>query len=93
MTYSLHPGAEQDIADALDFYAEQAGTVVAARFLAEFGISIGTPVMMVAGNRCSPSAGGCGWRVGGEYPAPGPSFHPPGVPAWLKLAKTASARP
>jgi plasmid stabilization system protein ParE len=36
MTYSLHPGAEQDIADALDFYAEHAGPVVAARFLDEF---------------------------------------------------------
>lgn len=36
MTYSLHPGAEQDIADALDFYAEQAGPLVAERFLNEF---------------------------------------------------------
>ena len=36
MTYSLHPGAEQDIADALDFYVEQAGLVVARRFLDEF---------------------------------------------------------
>ena len=36
MTYSLHPGAEQDIADALDFYAEQAGSLVARRFLSEF---------------------------------------------------------
>lgn len=36
MTYSLHPGAEQDIAGALDFYSEQAGPVVAARFLEEF---------------------------------------------------------
>jgi plasmid stabilization system protein ParE len=35
VTYSLHPGAEQDIADALDFYAEQAGIVVAGRFLTE----------------------------------------------------------
>ena len=26
MTYSLHPGAELDIADALDFYGEHAGT-------------------------------------------------------------------
>ena len=25
MTYSLHPGAEHDIANALDFYSEQAG--------------------------------------------------------------------
>ena len=36
MTYSLHPGAEQDIADALDFYTEQAGLRVAERFLDEF---------------------------------------------------------
>jgi toxin ParE1/3/4 len=36
MTYSLHPGAEQDVADALDFYSEQAGPVVAAHFLEEF---------------------------------------------------------
>ena len=36
MTYSLHPGAEQDIADALDFYTEQAGPLVAKRFLDEF---------------------------------------------------------
>ena len=37
MTYSLHPGAEHDIANALDFYKEQAGLVVAERFLEEFG--------------------------------------------------------
>ena len=36
MTYSLYPGAEQDIADAMDFYAEQAGPIVAQSFLAEF---------------------------------------------------------
>ena len=36
MTYSLHPGAEQDIADALDFYTERAGLRVAQRFLDEF---------------------------------------------------------
>ena len=36
MAYSLHPGAEQDIADALDFYAERAGRPVALRFLDEF---------------------------------------------------------
>ena len=32
MNYSLHPGAEQDIADALVFYAEQAAPLVAERF-------------------------------------------------------------
>ena len=36
MTFSLHPGAEDDIAGALDFYSEQAGSVVAERFLDEF---------------------------------------------------------
>jgi len=36
MTYSLHPGAENDIANALDFYSAQAGIVVAKRFLEEF---------------------------------------------------------
>lgn len=36
MTYSLHPGAEHDISNALDFYSVQAGPVVAVRFLEEF---------------------------------------------------------
>lgn len=36
MSYTLHPGAEQDIADALDFYRENAGPAVAIRFLTEF---------------------------------------------------------
>ena len=36
MTYSLHPGAEHDLAKALDFYSEQAGLVIAERFLEEF---------------------------------------------------------
>jgi plasmid stabilization system protein ParE len=36
MTYSLHPGAEHDIASVLDFYKEQAGLVVAGHFLEEF---------------------------------------------------------
>ena len=36
MNYSLHSGAEQDVADAIDFYTEQAGVVVAERFLSEF---------------------------------------------------------
>ncbi len=36
MTYMLHPGAEQDIAQALEFYSEQAGLLVAKRFLEEF---------------------------------------------------------
>jgi plasmid stabilization system protein ParE len=36
VSYTLHSGAERDIANALDFYVEQAGLVVAERFLAEF---------------------------------------------------------
>jgi len=36
VTFSLHPGAEHDIADALDFYTVQAGPLVAQRFLSEF---------------------------------------------------------
>jgi plasmid stabilization system protein ParE len=36
MSYSLHPGAESDVADALDFYRERAGAAVAIRFLEEF---------------------------------------------------------
>lgn len=36
MTYSLHHGAERDIADALDYYGEHAGSAVAVRFLQEF---------------------------------------------------------
>ena len=36
MTLSIHPGAEQDIADAIDFYKEHAGPRVAAAFLNEF---------------------------------------------------------
>ena len=35
MTPTFHPGAELDIAEALDFYAAQAGPLVAQRFLAE----------------------------------------------------------
>jgi plasmid stabilization system protein ParE len=36
VTYSLHPGAEDDVAQAIDFYAQRAGLKVAARFLEEF---------------------------------------------------------
>jgi plasmid stabilization system protein ParE len=36
VTYSLHRGAEQDLADALRFYKREAGRGVAARFLSEF---------------------------------------------------------
>ena len=36
MSYTLHPGAEQDVADAIDFYLERAGVKVATRFLEEF---------------------------------------------------------
>ena len=36
MSYSLHPGAETDVVNALDFYLEHAGAAVAKRFLDEF---------------------------------------------------------
>jgi len=36
MIFSLHPGAEHDVAEAQDFYSKQAGPVVAERFLEEF---------------------------------------------------------
>jgi plasmid stabilization system protein ParE len=36
MSYSLHPRAETDLADVIDFYREQAGLAVATRFLDEF---------------------------------------------------------
>ena len=36
MSFSLHPGAQNDVADALDFYRERAGAAVAERFLDEF---------------------------------------------------------
>jgi plasmid stabilization system protein ParE len=35
MNYSFHPGAQQDITDAQDFYLQQAGVRVATRFLDE----------------------------------------------------------
>lgn len=35
MRYSLHPGAESDVANALDFYLEHAGMAVAKRYLDE----------------------------------------------------------
>ena len=36
MTYTVHPGAESDLADASDFYFAKAGEIVSRRFLAEF---------------------------------------------------------
>jgi hypothetical protein len=36
MLRSLHPGARQDVADAMDFYKQNAGAHIAARFLNEF---------------------------------------------------------
>jgi len=35
VTFSFHPDAERDIAEAMDFYAGQAGHAVAGRFLDE----------------------------------------------------------
>lgn len=36
MTYSLHRGAERDLAEAARFYRREGGRAVAARFLGEF---------------------------------------------------------
>lgn len=36
MSYSLHRGAEQDLADAFRFYRREGGSGVARRFLDEF---------------------------------------------------------
>jgi len=36
VTYTLHPAAEQDVADALDFHLDTAGFAVADRYLKEF---------------------------------------------------------
>lgn len=36
MTYTLHPGAERDLAQAARFYRREAGRGVAARFVNEF---------------------------------------------------------
>ncbi len=36
MSRSIHPEAEQDVADAAAFYNEHAGPLVAGRFLSEF---------------------------------------------------------
>ena len=35
MKYSFHPAAEQDVADASDYYVAKAGPLVAERFLEE----------------------------------------------------------
>ena len=36
MSYSLHPQAERELADAVAFYRERAGTALARTFLSEF---------------------------------------------------------
>ena len=36
MSYSLHPQAEQELADAAAFYEERAGAALARTFLSEF---------------------------------------------------------
>ena len=46
MSHSVHPGAEQDIADALDFYNEHAGPLVATRFLDEFERVVSTTTFL-----------------------------------------------
>lgn len=58
MTFSLHPEAEQDISDTMDFYVEHAGQAVAKRLLGEFERAvrmlvehpdIGVPIPRVVG--------------------------------------------
>lgn len=41
MNYWLHPGAQEDIREAAEFYRGQAGTALAQFFLAEFEHSVG----------------------------------------------------
>jgi len=41
VNYSLHPGAQEDLRDAAEFYREQAGTALSQSFLAEFEYSVG----------------------------------------------------
>lgn len=59
MTYSLHPGAERDLGEALDFYADQAGQAVARRFIDEFERVVALLVMHPDLGTPSPS----GWRT------------------------------
>ena len=42
MKYVLHPGAEDDLREAAEFYREHAGSLLWQSFLAEFGISADT---------------------------------------------------
>ena len=41
MNYRLHPGAQEDLREAAEFYREQAGTALSQSFLAEFERSVG----------------------------------------------------
>ncbi|MGH8699592.1 MAG: type II toxin-antitoxin system RelE/ParE family toxin [Burkholderiales bacterium] len=41
MNYWLHPGAQEDLREAAEFYREQAGTALSQSFLAEFEHSVG----------------------------------------------------
>ena len=50
--YSLHPGAERDIADGIDIYAQQAGMAVAES--SSFDTSIANQTMAVAGVELQP---------------------------------------
>jgi plasmid stabilization system protein ParE len=61
MTYRFHPGAEDDLVAALDFYRREAGRAVAARFVDEVeraaqliaeNPGIGSPTS--SGRRCLP---------------------------------------
>ena len=59
MKVSLHPGAEADLADALDFYLREAGRSVARRFIVEFE-RVSTLIARNPGLG-SPSAGNRRW--------------------------------
>ncbi len=41
MNYWLHPGAQDDLRDAAEFYRENGGTALAQSYLAEFEHSVG----------------------------------------------------
>lgn len=57
MTFPFHPEAERDIADTMEFYAGEAGSIVAGRFLDGIERAIRLLVdypdlgMLIAGNR------------------------------------------
>jgi len=54
VTYSLHPGAEGDLASLLDFYRAAAGVEVAARFLRS-SVTVRLPAGDIAARRLRPA--------------------------------------